>query len=414
MKKLKNKILILLISIFILFLLTILFIYNYQNYDDLNNRIKNSLRRINPVIIDKKEPDDSRQPLEIKKEFDRGEVENKVFVDMKVYTVLLDENNNIEDIISHSPNSSNNEKMKSIAEKILSSTDMKREYIGNLYTNNYSYSYNKGHSLVLVDNSEVNEKLYSNLITSIFLFLGLESIIILISIILAKWLIKPVEDSFNKQKQFIADASHELKTPLTVIMASSEALEHDKKEQKWLNNIKDESERMNKLITNLLDLARLEDGTNKEVYLNKNISKIVLKSILIYDTLCFEKNIKLDYNIEEDIFINCNEDNIKQLISILLDNAIKHSIEKGKIIVTLHKQKNDIVLEVKNKGDEIPAGEEEKIFERFYRVDKARNRSENRYGLGLAIAKEIVTNHNGKISAYSDNNFTTFKIVIKK
>ena len=412
MKKLKSKILVLLISIFTLFLITILFIYNYQNYNDLNNRIKNNLRRINPIIVDKKEPVDNKQP-ELKNEFERREFENKVFVDMNIYTILLDEKNNIKDIISHSPNSTNNEKIKSIAQKILNN-NIKREHIGNLYTSNYSYSYNKGHSLVLVDNSDVKEKLYSNLITSIFLFLGLESIIVLISIILTKWLIKPAEESFAKQKQFIADASHELKTPLTVIMASSEALEHDRKEEKWLNNIKDESVRMNKLITSLLDLARLENGINKEVYVNKNISKIILKSILIYDTLCFEKNIKLHYDIEEDIFINCNEESIKQLISILLDNAVKHSKEEGKIIINLNKQRNDIVLEIKNKGDKIPEGEEEKIFERFYRVDKSRNRVENRYGLGLAIAKEIVTNHNGKISAYSDKEFTTFRIILRK
>lgn len=414
MKKLKSKILGLLISILTLFSATILFIYNYQNYNDLNNRVKNNLRRINPMIINKKEPDDSKQPVELKKEFDRREFENKVFIDMSIYTILLDENNNIKDIISHSPNSDNNEKIKKISEEILNNKNIEREYIGNLYTSNYSYSYNSGNSLVLVDNSDIKEKLYSNLITSIFLFLGLESIIVFISIILTKRLIKPVEESFNKQKQFIADASHELKTPLTVIMASSEALENDKNEKKWLQNIKDESNRMSRLITNLLDLAELEDGVNKEIYSNKNISLIIEKSVLIYDTLCFEKNIKLDYKIEENINFNCNEDNIKQLISILLDNAVKHSKEKGKIVVNLFKQKNDVILEVKNKGDKIPEGEEEKIFERFYRGDKSRNRESNRYGLGLAIAKEIVTNHSGKISAYNDKDFTTFKVVLKK
>lgn len=105
---------------------------------------------------------------------------------------------------------------------------------------------------------------------------------------------------------------------------------------------------------------------------------------------------------------------IKQLIEILLDNAIKHA-EKGSIInVNLLEESNNITILVKNKGEEIPKGEEEKIFERFYRIDKSRNRNDNRYGLGLAIAKNIVTNHNGKISAFSKDGITTFKILFKR
>ena len=415
MKKLKNKILILLISIFSLFVVTILSIYNYKNYDSLNNLVRNSLKRMNPIVMNANVPDKKEIPKEDKKiEFNRNEFENKMFMDMVVYTVLLNDDNSIKDIIGHYNGEVDSKAITAVVKNILSEKDGNREYIGNLYTSDYSYSYLNNNVLVIVDNKDIKDKLYSYLITSIILFFGLEVVIVLVSLVLTKRLIKPVEESFNKQKQFIADASHELKTPLTVIMASSEALENDKNEKKWLQNIKDESDRMSRLITNLLDLAELEDGVNKETYSNKNISLIIEKSVLIYDTLCFEKNIKLDYKIDENIYINCNEDNIKQLISILLDNAVKHSKEKGKIIVNLFKQKNDIVLEVKNKGDMIPEGEEEKIFERFYRGDKSRERKSNRYGLGLAIAKEIVTNHNGKISAFSDKDFTTFKVVLKK
>ena len=127
----------------------------------------------------------------------------------------------------------------------------------------------------------------------------------------------------------------------------------------------------------------------------------------------FEKNITLQYDINEKIYLNCNSDEIKQLVSILLDNAIKHSINNGKIIVNLYKNKNNIILEVKNKGKSIEKGEEEKIFERFYRVDESRNRNDNRYGLGLAIAKSIVEKNNGNISAHSSNGYTTFKVVFK-
>ena len=128
----------------------------------------------------------------------------------------------------------------------------------------------------------------------------------------------------------------------------------------------------------------------------------------------FEKNIKLKMNIEENLKFSCDSDQIKQLMGILIDNAIKHSDKDGEIRISLASDRNYIKLEVINKGAPIPKGAEEKIFERFYRVDESRNRNENRYGLGLAIAKSIVINHGGRISAESSNGFTVFKVVFRK
>ena len=228
---------------------------------------------------------------------------------------------------------------------------------------------------------------------------------------LTKRIVKPAEESFNKQKDFIADASHELKTPLSVITASAEALEANPKEKKWLNNIKSESDRMNNLIIDLLDLAKTENGS-MELTIG-NLSKVVEHSVLTFESIAFEKNIKFDYHIDKDINIKMNENSIRQVMEILLDNAIKHSSERGKVEVNLTDGK-EIVLTVTNTGDPIPKGEEEKIFERFYRVDKSRNRNENRYGLGLAIAKNIIASHNGTIKAYSKNGKTTLQINLKK
>ena len=145
----------------------------------------------------------------------------------------------------------------------------------------------------------------------------------------------------------------------------------------------------------------------------ENLSKIVEMSVLTFESLMYENKIELEYDIQKDINIKCNSSQIKQLVAILIDNAIKHSETNGKISIALKKQKNDTVLTVSNRGKEIPKEIREKIFERFYRADESRNRDTNRYGLGLAIAKNIVENHNGKISVESEKGITTFKVVLK-
>ena len=412
MKKLKNKVFFLITTILTLFLITILSINNYQNYSSQKEMIDNNLHRMNPMIMNEEVKKDTKI-IPKKEEAVEKEEPHKMFMDAIVYTVLLDDNDNIKEVISHYDSDTNTEEIEKVAKEILSKKNINSTYIGNLYFNKYSYSYTKNNTLIIIDNTNANEKLIKTAKTSLILFIILEAIIIEIATLLTKWIIKPVEESFEKQKTFIADASHELKTPLAVIMASSESLETDKNSKKLVDNIKNESERMNKLIANLLDLAKLENNSKKS-FTEINLSKTIEKSVLTFESLSFEKNVLLDYDIEENITLSCDQDEIKQLVSILMDNAIKHSEKDSKIFVKLKKEKSNILLEVKNKGDEIPKGEEEKIFERFYRVDKSRNRKENRYGLGLAIAKGVVEKHLGKISATSKERYTTFTVIFSK
>lgn len=288
--------------------------------------------------------------------------------------------------------------------------DIKREYIGNIYFNKYSYTYSSGKYLTIIDNSSIQNSLYNYLLISLSLFILLEAIVYLVSSVLTNWIIKPVISSFEKQKEFIADASHELKTPLSVIIASSEALEDNPSE---LNNIKSEANRMNILIKNLLELASFE---KKETYVLKedNLSKVVELAVLTFDAKAYESDIKLESMIDSNIKFSFDSYSINELVEILLDNALKHADKKSTIVVSLKEQGNNILLSVTDAGDVIPKGEEEKIFERFYRLDKSKSRKENRYGLGLEIAKNIVLNHNGKISAESVGKVTTFKVLFKK
>lgn len=398
MKKLKNKVFFTIYSILTASILIFIIMFNIQNYLRQRNSIVNTLN----MTINKDNP-----MIE-----ERIQDKNIKFMDSIIYTILLDKDNKIKEIINHSNNKLDSSEITLLANQILDSNPKER-YIGYLYFDNYSYIYLKNNVLIILDNTNIKLNLFNSLQSSLLIFIVLEIIIIFISKIITNWITKPAQDSFDKQKQFIADASHELKTPLSVIIASSEALEENLKEKKWIRNIKNEADRMNQLIINLLDLAASERDIKEELK-SENISKIIELSILTFEGKAFEKNIKLIYNIKENINYKVNSSDIKQLVEILLDNAIKHSNSNENIYIDLDELNNEIVFTVTNKGDEIPAGSEEKIFERFYRVDQSRNRNENRYGLGLSIAKNIVLNHNGTISAKSNNGITTFKTVFKK
>ena len=345
---------------------------------------------------------------------DNGFKDNNIrYMDKVIYTLLLNNDNSIKEVINLSNNNIDIDSIKSLGQSILNNNNIKKEYIGNIYFNKYSYIYSNSKYLIIIDNSSIQNSLYNYLLISLSLFILLEVIVYLISMILTSWIIKPVINSFEKQKEFIADASHELKTPLSVIMASSEALEDNPNEVKWLNNIKSEANRMNILIKNLLELASLE---KKETYILKedDLSKVVELAVLTFDAKAYESDIKLESKIDSNIKFNFDTYSINELVEILLDNALKHADKKSTIVVSLKEQGNNIILSVTDTGDIIPKGEEEKIFERFYRLDKSRSRKENRYGLGLAIAKNIVINHNGKISAESVGKVTTFKVLFKK
>ena len=406
MKKLSNKVYFTILSILTLSLLSFIIIFNSQTYLNKQKQVENNLN-IQEKFDKNDNPPDKPNGEDNNKPFD----ENIKFMDVTMYTVIL-EDGNIKDIINHSNNNLSDEEISLLANNLLTSKNIKNKFIGNLYLEKYSYKYD-GRNLVIMDNSSINKELKNNLLTSFLIFIVLEILLIYITKIITKWITEPVKKSFEREKEFIADASHELKTPLSVIMASAEAYTDNPKENKWLTNIKTESERMNDLIIELLELAKSE-GKNNVTYVESNLSKIVELSLLTFEGIAYEKKIKIDYHIKDNIKMSLNENNIKELIEILLDNAIKHSKENGTITVSLKEDNKNIELLVTNEGEGIPAGEEEKIFERFYRSDKSRNRKESRYGLGLAIAKNIVTNHNGVIGAKSKDGHTTFKVLFKK
>ncbi len=258
------------------------------------------------------------------------------------------------------------------------------------YIGNYIYKVRKiglnGKEVTLIESEDTINRLKTTIIVSIVIgILGL-IIVYIIAKRISKIIVKPVEDSFEKQKQFVSDASHELKTPLAIIEANADVLQDKVGENKWITYIQKEVQSMNKLVNDLLVLARMEN-TKTELNQKFDLSKEVQMAVSSFESMIYEKKIELETNISEGIEFNGDKEDIKHIISIILDNAIKHTEENGKIIVNALKEKNEIKIEIKNQGEPIPEDEQEKIVERFYRVDKARNRNEKRYGLRTFYCK---------------------------
>lgn len=199
---------------------------------------------------------------------------------------------------------------------------------------------------------------------------------------------------------------------MAVICANADTLEGEIGSNKWLSYIQNEVSSMNKLVNSLLSLARVENkNSRKDNFVYFDLSKTILGSSMVFESLAFENDIELINDIQENLKLKGISDEIKQVVSILLDNAISHTEKGGKIIVQLKKYKNNIFINVKNTGEPISKEEEEKIFERFYRSDESRNRDSKRYGLGLSIAKSIVEKHHGKIKVSWERGFTIFTVI---
>ena len=329
---------------------------------------------------------------------------------------------NIDAIIYNYCENEDNEAVKKAVHTIVDSGKNK----GTISVNTTHFRYllkdntmhNLGFELILLDRtieiSTVNKLLF------IFIIIGSIGLIVIfgLSVILANWTIKPVEKAWDQQKQFVADASHELKTPLTVISANTDVIlaspeDLVKNQTKWLNYIKTETTRMSKLVTNLLCIAKYDANQIKTIVHNFDLSNVISSICLLFEPLAFENGKILESGIQPNISFNGDEDKIKQLINILLDNALKYSSDNGKILVSLSTDKqNKVCIDISNSSDTIPKEKLDKIFDRFYRIDDSRNRKTGGSGLGLNIAKTIVENHHGTISVKSENNVTTFHIVL--
>ena len=315
--------------------------------------------------------------------------------------------------------STNDDTLQNVVDKILKSG----KDFGKVDISSSTYSYLKDNGPFGVKIAFMERSMYDNMLFQLLknlILIGFISLIALlfISIYLTNKSIIPIKETFKKQKQFIADASHELKTPLSIIKTNTSLiLSHPddtiKNQSKWINYINSQTDRMSELISEMLSLAKMYTAENKLPLSPINMSKIVESMILMFDAVLYENNIELETNISKNLFINGDKESLKKLFSVIMDNAIKHTNKNGNITVSLFSDKNKVKMIIRNTGEGIAQEHLERIFERFYRVDSSRNRETGGYGLGLSIASSIVKQHKGKIYAKSKiGEFTSFIVEI--
>lgn len=227
--------------------------------------------------------------------------------------------------------------------------------------------------------------------------------VFLLMLVLSRKIVKPFSETYEKQKQFITDAGHELKTPLTVIDADAEILEMDFGKNEWLSDIQNQTKRLADLTNNLILLARMEEEQPRLQVIEFPLSDVAEETVTAFQALARTQNKSLTYRIQPMLSITGDEKALRQLFSILLDNAVKYSNDGGTIYFSLEKQKNLIRLTVSNTADLIPKDSLPHLFDRFYRGDPSRNSQTGGYGLGLSIAAAIVSAHKGKIWASTED-----------
>lgn len=249
---------------------------------------------------------------------------------------------------------------------------------------------------------------------------GIATILVffLAALFLSKRALKPVQDAWTSQRQFVADASHDLKTPLTVILANmSILLQHPNKtisdESQWIENTQREANTMQELVSEMLELAQVESYEDVEIsYETIDFSDIVEEQTLLLDAMAIEKGCEFNCSAEENICVEGNATQLAKMVKTLLENAFKYVNDKGRVEVTLVSNQRSAKLSISNTGIPIAKEDIEHVFDRFYRSDKARTSGEGGFGLGLAIARGVAQSHGGNISCSSSKESTTFTVVL--
>lgn len=373
--------------------------YSYKNYELLEEQAH---MYISESFSEDKPPKDEHN--ENNKESKKPQSSLTTF-----YTVAFSDDGDTFETMNDKPAVRSNEELENLAKEIVYERDNNIGIDGQLLY----YHIDKGSYdlVVFMDNTFVFER-----IASVYRYMWICSAVVFVvffifSIIIANMIVYPLEKGYKNQKEFVSNAGHELKTPVSVINANAEILERKIGDNEWLSNIQYENERMGVLVAHLLELSRTESVPAKMEFVD--LSRLVQGEALPFESVAFEKGLELVSDIAPNIKINGNQTQLEEVVSILLDNAIQHcNYASPKIQLQLKKECYRYArLSVINSADNIPKEEREKIFERFYSANETQNGTNKHYGLGLAIAKNIVKSHKGKIKVLCYDGKVEFQVV---
>ena len=376
-----------------------------RNMDILADRISEGRGRFPGDFSENFKPD--REPPQNMEKFDFITPETPFST--RHFTVFFDEEGNVDKTFTESIYSIGEDEAVEYAGKAISNGD-ERGWISN-----YRYKVfdsDSGQGIVFVDGSMNRSVFMQSTAIAGFVLLGCAALVLILVFVFSKKAVKPIAESYEKQKQFITDANHELKTPLTLILANVEIAEVELGKNEWLDDIRSEGYRMTELVNQLVALSRMDEDGQKISFSDIAFGELTYDTVSEFETLARAKGKNVSLNVDRNIIYNGDEILLHRLLGIIMDNAVKYCDEGGEIFVTLEKRRSKLVLSVENTYSAVGEIELAKLFDRFYRADKARKFTGG-YGIGLSMAKAIVEKHKGEISAYKkDNTHIGFKVVL--
>lgn len=405
-KKLRRKFILINMALVAGVLLIVFGALCFFNYQQLQGRSMEAMRQAIQHTADKAPP-----------QFEIGDKRpGQLFNSTPIFLVTLDGDGNISSVASQNLTVSDEVAAEAVERAL--ATGKEQGTVSDLSLRFLKQDTPSGVKLAFADRSSENSAMIGLLLNSLLVGgLGLAAFFC-ISLFLSGWVLRPVERAWEQQRQFVADASHELKTPLTVILANAGILAAHKEDTiahqiKWVEYIKAEADRMKQLVEDLLFLAKSDATRVRALGDTVALSDLCWSCLLPFEPVAFEAGLTLQNSIEPDIACMGDKRQLEQLVGILLDNACKYAGKGGTVTLGLERSQGKAKLWVRNTGEPIPEEHLGHLFERFYRVDGSRARSQGGYGLGLSIAHSIVKSHHGRITVESSQQLgNTFTVTL--
>lgn len=397
-KKLQRKFVMITMLSLTLVMLLLVSTINIINFYQMNHRVSGTIRILSENQ-GKFPKFDNGKPPRRKPDFGFQMNEETPF-ETRYFTVKIKEDGNIQEIDTSHIAAVSSGDAATYTEKVLSTGK------DSGYNGIYKYAVVKqhyGYMLIFVDCRSQLQTVYLVLLISCAVAAGTLLFVFLLVSVFSRKAMKPIILSMEKQKQFITDAGHEIKTPLAIISANADVLELTGGDSEWITSIRNQTERLDKLVKNLLMLAKMDEDTIQRMFQDFDLSKAVTEIAGSFEALAETQGKKLLFHITPGLILKGDENSIYQLISTLTDNAVKYSSKNGTIRISLEAAKKGIKLEVYNTTEILAVDDLNLLFDRFYRADTSRSRETGGYGIGLSIAKSIVEAHHGKIMVKSED-----------